>query len=32
VVEPVALHTMTNETLIGATYDIDGGKQLVRAE
>ena len=26
---PLAVHLMTNTALTGATYDIDGGQQLV---
>ncbi len=30
-VAALALHIMTNTALTGATYDIDGGQQLVQA-
>jgi len=30
-VAALALHIMTNTALTGATYDIDGGQQLVAA-
>jgi NAD(P)-dependent dehydrogenase (short-subunit alcohol dehydrogenase family) len=26
---PLALHLMTNTALTGATYDVDGGQQLI---
>jgi hypothetical protein len=31
-VAALAVHIMINETLTGATYDIDGGQQLVPAK
>jgi NAD(P)-dependent dehydrogenase (short-subunit alcohol dehydrogenase family) len=30
-VAALAVHLMTNTALTGATYDIDGGQQIVRA-
>jgi hypothetical protein len=30
-VAALAIHLMTNTALTGATYDIDGGQQFVRA-
>jgi hypothetical protein len=30
-VAALAVHTMSNTALTGATYDVDGGKQLVAA-
>jgi hypothetical protein len=29
-VAALAVHIMTNAALTGATYDIDGGRQLIR--
>jgi hypothetical protein len=31
IVLPLGVHIMTNSALTGATYDIDGGQQIVAA-